>query len=64
MDDFIVRDGLWDAETTIAKVYHKRHTVIFPERDEPTTVTFCNNCGCPFTFNSNPPTCSNCKEEQ
>lgn len=47
--DFTVRDGLWDAETKIADVQRKRHTLIFPDSDdEPTEVTFCNNCGGTF----------------
>jgi hypothetical protein len=70
IEDFKVRKGLWDAETKIAKVERKRHTVIFPETDRPTTVTFCNNCGCPMTIKPDDPSsglpnkCAQCWEDQ
>ncbi len=59
--DFTVRDGLWDAATKVAEVQRKRHTLLFPDRDEPTTVTFCNNCGETFIINRH---CAYCNAPQ
>ena len=43
--EFVVRDGLWDEQTKVAKVGRNRHTVLFPDNDAPTAISFCNNCG-------------------
>ena len=55
--DFTIRDGIWDNSVIIADVHRYRHTAIFPENEEPTKVTFCNNCGDPFVVND---VCANC----
>lgn len=61
MDEYVVREGVWDDKVKIAWVGAKRHTVIFPDNDEPSTVTYCNNCGSPFTFGN---ACAGCKMYQ
>ena len=43
--DFTVRPKLWDAETRIGTIRRRHHKVVFPGRDEETTIVFCNNCG-------------------
>lgn len=57
LPEFTVRDGLWDDETKVHEVKQHRHTIIFPERHEPSIVTFCNNCGGSFTQNQH---CAEC----
>lgn len=74
MDDFTVRKGIWDADTKIAHVERKRHTVIFPEDNgEASGMTYCNNCGSPFIMSPKwiykiyfhlPNKCAKCWEDQ
>ena len=47
--DFTVRPDIWDDVTKIATVRRKRHTCVFPENEMETIVSYCNNCGSPFT---------------
>lgn len=61
MKEFCVRPGLWDDTTKIGKVGKYRHTVIFPEDERETEITFCNNCGSPFTMKM---VCQDCGEGQ
>jgi len=60
MDEYMVRNGVWDDKVKIAWVGAKRHTVIFPDRECATTVTYCNNCGSPFLMASS---CGGCGED-
>jgi hypothetical protein len=57
-----LQENLWDKETKIHEIGDYRHTVIFPDwNGEPTKVTFCNNCGCPFIIGNR---CAECGIEQ
>lgn len=49
MPDFQVRDGIWMETAKVVDVQRRRHTIITTDRDKPTAVTFCNNCGSAFT---------------
>jgi hypothetical protein len=57
MPDFEVRPGLWDVGAKVAKVMRRRHSVIFPGYDEPTKVSFCNDCGGAFVIGDK---CASC----
>ena len=50
LQEFTIRDGIWDSSTKIATIKRKRHTCIFPETGKETRVTYCNNCGSPFVL--------------
>ena len=52
-----LREGIWDKETKICDVGPYRHTIQTPSMEEPTKVTFCNNCGNAFTIAGK---CSRC----
>jgi len=59
--DFTVRPGVWDSTVKIDEVKRRRHTVIFPEEEEPSQVSFCNNCAEAFVIGNR---CANCGMEQ
>lgn len=52
---------LWDAETRVVAIIGNRHTVLFPGREVPTQVTFCNVCGESFMFGN---LCAHCGTPQ
>lgn len=49
LPEYVVKAGLWNDDVRVFEIGRHRHSVLFPGRDEPTDLFFCNNCAGSFT---------------